>query len=53
MKIYPGGGSVALKPLTQNQQYKKQLEICFWYVLHFLCMVKMRNSVIISLIKAL
>lgn len=53
MKIYLGGGSVASKPLNQNQRYQKQLEICFGYVFHFLCLAKVRNSVIISLIKAL
>lgn len=53
MKIYPHVGSVALQPLNQNQQYQKQLEICSGYVFHLLCVAKVRNSVIMSLIKAL
>lgn len=52
MKIYPGGGSAALKPLTQNQQYKKQLEICFGMCFIFFVWSKW-ETVIISLIKAL
>lgn len=51
MKIYLGGGSAALKPLNQNQQYKKQLEICYCYVFHFLYMARVRNSIILRLIK--
>jgi len=53
MKISLGVGSVALKPLNQNQQYQKQLEMCLGYVFRFRCMAKVRNRVIMSLIKAL
>lgn len=31
-EFYLGGESVALKPLNENQQYKKQVEICSGYV---------------------